>query len=146
MSAHDSNATMAVFLDLENIASAPATPITRGSTFKRLSSDSCSKGTSSSKRPTADFDRYQGNSSATCTRPLSNSSRFRTCACPARTRPISAWWWNALDLCYTKGHVDTFVIISGDSGFLAPGQQASRERQNRRRRRRQELHGGPVHQ
>src|SRR6202795_5022251 len=25
---------------------------------------------------------------------------------------------DALDLCYTKGHVDTFVIISGDSYFL----------------------------
>src|SRR5207344_2085063 len=24
---------------------------------------------------------------------------------------------DALDLCYTKGHVDTFVIISGDSDF-----------------------------
>ena len=24
---------------------------------------------------------------------------------------------DALDLCYTKGHVDTFAIISGDSGF-----------------------------
>ncbi len=24
---------------------------------------------------------------------------------------------DALDLCYTKEHIDTFVIISGDSGF-----------------------------
>src|SRR5512136_3113950 len=24
---------------------------------------------------------------------------------------------DALDLCYTKGHIDTFVIISGDSDF-----------------------------
>jgi uncharacterized LabA/DUF88 family protein len=24
---------------------------------------------------------------------------------------------DALDLCYTKSHVDTFVIISGDSDF-----------------------------
>jgi len=24
---------------------------------------------------------------------------------------------DALDLCYTKGHVDTFVLISGDSDF-----------------------------
>jgi uncharacterized LabA/DUF88 family protein len=34
---------------------------------------------------------------------------------------------DALDLCYTKSHVDTFVIISGD------------------RRGRQELHVGPAH-
>src|SRR6056297_3518010 len=26
---------------------------------------------------------------------------------------------DALDLCYTKGHVDTFVVISGDSDFSA---------------------------
>src|SRR5512143_37157 len=24
---------------------------------------------------------------------------------------------DALDLCYTKGHVDTFVVVSGDSDF-----------------------------
>src|SRR3954462_6389696 len=28
---------------------------------------------------------------------------------------------DALDLCYTKGHVDTFVIVSGESDFSALG-------------------------
>ena len=41
---------------------------------------------------------------------------------------------DALDLCYTKGHVDTFVIISRRLGFLAAGQQAARKQQDRHRR------------
>ena len=46
---------------------------------------------------------------------------------------------DALDLCYTKAHVDTFVIISGDSDFSPLVSQAARERQDGDRRRRQEL-------
>ena len=36
---------------------------------------------------------------------------------------------DALDLCYTKAHVDTFVIISGDSDFSPLVSQAAREQQ-----------------
>ena len=39
------------------------------------------------------------------------------CASPARTPPNIRMVVDALDLCYTKAHVDTFVIISGDSDF-----------------------------
>ena len=52
---------------------------------------------------------------------------------------------DALDLCYTKAHVDTFVIISGDSDFSA---LVSKLRENNKlvvgQRRRQELHFRPV--
>ena len=41
---------------------------------------------------------------------------------------------DALDLCYTKPHVETFVIISGDSDFSPLVSQAARERQGRDRR------------
>jgi hypothetical protein len=51
---------------------------------------------------------------------------------------------DALDLCYTKAHVETFVIISGDFGLLAAGIEAAREQQDRDRRRRQEFHVRPV--
>ena len=51
---------------------------------------------------------------------------------------------DALDLCYTKAHVDTFVIISGDSDFSPLVSQAARERQDRDRRRRQELDLRPA--
>jgi len=37
---------------------------------------------------------------------------------------------DALDLCYTKSHVDTFVIISGDSDFFAARLEAARKRQD----------------
>ena len=52
---------------------------------------------------------------------------------------------DALDLCYTKAHVDTFVIVSGDSDFSPLVSQAARERQDRDRRRREELDLRPAH-
>ncbi|MCK7515246.1 MAG: NYN domain-containing protein [Desulfobacterales bacterium] len=51
---------------------------------------------------------------------------------------------DALDLCYTKAHVDTFVIISGDSDFSPLVSQAARERQDGDRRRREEVHLRPA--
>ena len=45
---------------------------------------------------------------------------------------------DALDLCYTKSHVDTFVIVSGDFGLLAARLEAARERQDRDRHRGEE--------
>ncbi len=51
---------------------------------------------------------------------------------------------DALDLCYTKSHVDTFVIISGDSDFSPLVSQAAREQQDRDRRRRQEFDLRPA--
>ena len=51
---------------------------------------------------------------------------------------------DALDLCYTKAHVDTFVIISGDSDFSPLVSQAAREQQDGDRRRRQELDVRPA--
>ena len=53
---------------------------------------------------------------------------------------------DALDLCYTKGHIDTFVIISGDFGLLTAGQQASRECENGHRHRGQEFYVRPADQ
>jgi uncharacterized LabA/DUF88 family protein len=47
---------------------------------------------------------------------------------------------DALDLCYTKAHVDTFVIISGDSDFSPARIQAAREQQARNRRGSEEFH------
>jgi len=40
-------------------------------------------------------------------------------------------------LCYTKSHVDTFAIISGDSDFSPLVSKLRGERQDRHRRRRQ---------
>ena len=39
------------------------------------------------------------------------------CASRARTRPTSAWWWTRWTSATPRAHVNTFVIISGDSDF-----------------------------
>ena len=46
---------------------------------------------------------------------------------------------DALDLCYTKSHVDTFVLHHRRLRLLAAGVEAARERQDRDRGRREEL-------
>ena len=48
---------------------------------------------------------------------------------------------DALDLCYTKEHIDTFVIISGNRIFTT-GKQTSRERKDSYRGRSEELYVG----
>jgi uncharacterized LabA/DUF88 family protein len=50
---------------------------------------------------------------------------------------------DALDLRYTKEHIDTFVIISGDSDFSTTGEQTSGERQGGDRHRRERLYVEP---
>jgi hypothetical protein len=52
---------------------------------------------------------------------------------------------DALDLCYTKAHVDTFVILQRRFGFLAAGVQTARKQQGRHRGRRQEIYVRSAH-
>ena len=52
---------------------------------------------------------------------------------------------DALDLCYTKPHVDTFVIISGDSDFSPLVSKLRENNEDRDRRGREELDLRPVH-
>ena len=87
------------------------------------------KDTSSSEAPTSTATRP---SSATCTRPPSND-QFRVRQSGKNSADIRMVV-DALS-CYTKGHVDTFVI-SAATPISRPGEQAARERQNRHRRRR----------
>jgi hypothetical protein len=51
---------------------------------------------------------------------------------------------DALDLCYTKSHVDTVRDHQRRLRLLAAGEQAAREQQDRDRRRREELHLRPA--
>ena len=53
-------------------------------------------------------------------------------ASPARTPADIRMVVDALDLCYTKAHVDTFVIISGDSDFAARPLRENAKTGNRR--------------
>lgn len=116
MSAHDSNATMAVFLDLENVALG-----TRDAHFPRFDIQKILerlllKGHIVVKKAYCDFDRFKE-----FKRDL-HEAAFELIEIPhirqsGKNSADIRMVVDALDLCYTKGHVDTFVIISGDSDF-----------------------------
>src|SRR5881394_1753797 len=116
MTTPDSDATMAVFLDLENIAIGarearfPAFDI--GKVLQRL----LLKGHIVVKKAYCDFDRYKD-----FKRGL-HEAAFELIEIPhvrqsGKNSADIRMVVDALDLCYTKGHVDTFAIISGDSDF-----------------------------
>src|SRR5512136_1662485 len=116
MSNEQSNATMAVFLDLENIAlgahDAHYPPFSIQKVLERL----LLKGHIVVKKAYCDFDRYKA-----FKRDL-HEAAFELIEIPhvrqsGKNSADIRMVVDALDLCYTKGHVDTFVIISGDSDF-----------------------------
>jgi uncharacterized protein (TIGR00288 family) len=116
MSNHESNATMAVFLDLENIAlgahDAHYPPFSIQKVLERL----LLKGHIVVKKAYCDFDRYKA-----FKRDL-HEAAFELIEIPhvrqsGKNSADIRMVVDALDLCYTKGHVDTFVILSGDSDF-----------------------------
>jgi uncharacterized protein (TIGR00288 family) len=116
MSTHDSNATMAVFLDLENIAlgahDAHYPPFNIQKVLERL----LLKGHIVVKKAYCDFERYKS-----FKRDL-HEAAFELIEIPhlrmsGKNSADIRMVVDALDLCYTKGHMDTFVILSGDSDF-----------------------------
>ena len=107
---------MAVFLDLENIAlgarDAKYPSFDIGKVLERL----LLKGHIVVKKAYCDFDRYKD-----FKRGL-HEAAFELIEIPhvrqsGKNSADIRMVVDALDLCYTKGHVDTFVIISGDSDF-----------------------------
>src|SRR5450432_2695838 len=116
MSVSDSDATMAVFLDLENIAlgahEAAFPPFDVRKVLERL----LLKGHIVVKKAYCDFERYK-----TFKRGL-HEAAFELIEIPhvrqsGKNSADIRMVVDALDLCYTKSHVDTFAIISGDSDF-----------------------------
>src|SRR5437660_12617286 len=116
MSVKDSDSTMAEFLDMENIALGahdadfPAVDIRK--VLERL----LLKGQIVVKKAYCDFERYK-----TFKRGL-HEAAFELIEIPhvrqsGKNSADIRMVVDALDLCYTKSHVDTFVIISGDSDF-----------------------------
>jgi len=112
----DSNATMAVFLDLENIALgaqyAQYPPFSIREVLERL----LLRGHIVVKKAYCDFERYKS-----FKRDL-HEAAFELIEIPhlsqaGKNSADIRMVVDALDLCYTKGHVDTFVILSGDSDF-----------------------------
>jgi uncharacterized LabA/DUF88 family protein len=106
---------MAVFLDLENIALGALdanTPVLRSRKFSSV----CCLGHIVVKKAYCDFDRYKH-----FKRGL-HEAAFELIEIPrvrqsGKNSADIRMVVDALDLCYTKSHVDTFVIVSGDSDF-----------------------------
>jgi uncharacterized protein (TIGR00288 family) len=116
MTISTTDATMAVYLDLENIAlgarDANYPSFDVGKVLERL----LLKGDIVVKKAYCDFERYKD-----FKRGL-HEAAFELIEIPhvrqsGKNSADIRMVVDALDLCYTKGHVDTFVIISGDSDF-----------------------------
>jgi uncharacterized protein (TIGR00288 family) len=116
MNPHDSNATMAVFLDLENIALGARDAHYPAFDVQKVLERLLLKGQIVVKKAYCDFDRYKE-----FKRSL-HEAAFELIEIPhlrqsGKNSADIRMVVDALDLCYTKGHVDTFAIISGDSDF-----------------------------
>jgi uncharacterized protein (TIGR00288 family) len=116
MTTRTSDATMAVFLDLENIALGARDAKYPSFDIEKVLARLLLKGHIVVKKAYCDFDRYKD-----FKRGL-HEAAFELIEIPhvrqsGKNSADIRMVVDALDLCYTKGHVDTFVILSGDSDF-----------------------------
>src|SRR6202789_4350361 len=116
MTTKTSDATMAVFLDLENIALGARDAKYPSFDVEKVLERLLLKGHIVVKKAYCDFDRYKD-----FKRGL-HEAAFELIEIPhvrqsGKNSADIRMVVDALDLCYTKSHVDTFVIISGDSDF-----------------------------
>lgn len=107
---------MAVFLDLENIALGARDANYPSFDIRKVIERLLLKGHIVVKKAYCDFDRYKD-----FKRGL-HEAAFELIEIPhvrqsGKNSADIRMVVDALDLCYTKGHVDTFVIVSGDSDF-----------------------------
>ncbi len=114
--AHDADATMAVYLDLENIAIGAREARFPAFDIRTVLERLLLKGHIVVKKAYCDFERYKD-----FKRGL-HEAAFELIEIPhvrqsGKNSADIRMVVDALDLCYTKSHVDTFVIISGDSDF-----------------------------
>ena len=116
MSAQDETKTMALFCDFENVAlgvrDAKFDKFDISKVLERL----LLKGSIVSKKAYCDWERYK-----TFKQDM-HAAAFELIEIPHRSMSGKnsadiRMVVDALDLCYTKSHLDTFVIISGDSDF-----------------------------
>src|SRR3954462_14598739 len=112
----DTSATMAVYLDLENIVLGAQEAHYPKFDIQKVLERFLLKGHIVTKKAYCDWGRY-----AEFKRSL-HEAAFELIEIPhvrqsGKNSADIRMVVDALDLCYTKGHVDTFVIISGDSDF-----------------------------
>ncbi len=116
MSVQEFSATMAVFLDLENIALGARDAHYPRFDIQKVLERLLLKGHIVVTKAYCDFDRYKE-----FKRDL-HEAAFELIEIPhvrqsGKNSADIRMVVDALDLCYTKGHVNVFVIISGDSDF-----------------------------
>src|SRR5688500_6728025 len=108
--------SLAVFCDFENVAlgvcEAKYAQLDMGKVLERL----LAKGSIVDKKAYCDWERYKEFKAAM------HSASFELIEIPhvrqsGKNSADIRMVVDALDLCYTKAHVDTFVIVSGDSDF-----------------------------
>jgi uncharacterized protein (TIGR00288 family) len=116
LKSQEGTATMAMFLDLENIALGARDANYPSFDIQKVLERLLLKGHIVVKKAYCDFDRYKD-----FKRGL-HEAAFELIEIPhvrqsGKNSADIRMVVDALDLCYTKGHVDTFVILSGDSDF-----------------------------
>lgn len=114
-SSHD-NVSMALFCDFENVALGVRDANYEKFDIKPVLERLLLKGSIVVKKAYCDWDRYKGFKAAM------HEANFELIEIPhvrqsGKNSADIRLVVDALDLCYTKSHVNTFVIISGDSDF-----------------------------
>ena len=110
------NASMALFCDFENVALGVRDANYDKFDIKRVLERLLLKGSIVVKKAYCDWDRYKG------FKATMHEANFELIEIPhvrqsGKNSADIRLVVDALDLCYTKSHVNTFVIISGDSDF-----------------------------
>jgi uncharacterized LabA/DUF88 family protein len=116
MATSNDNLSMAVFCDFENVALGVRDANYEKFDIKPVLERLLLKGTIVVKKAYCDWDRYKGFKSTM------HEANFELIEIPhvrqsGKNSADIRLVVDALDLCYTKSHVNTFVIISGDSDF-----------------------------
>jgi uncharacterized protein (TIGR00288 family) len=116
MASSSENISMAVFCDFENVALGVRDANYEKFDIKPVLERLLLKGSIVVKKSYCDWDRYKG------FKATMHEANFELIEIPhvrqsGKNSADIRMVVDALDLCYTKAHVDTFVIISGDSDF-----------------------------
>jgi uncharacterized LabA/DUF88 family protein len=116
MASSDDNLSMALFCDFENIALGVRDAKFEKFDIKPVLERLLLKGSIVVKKAYCDWERYKG------FKATMHEANFELIEIPhvrqsGKNSADIRMVVDALDLCYTKSHVNTFVIISGDSDF-----------------------------
>ena len=116
MAASNDNVSMAVFCDFENVALGVRDANYEKFDIKPVLERLLLKGSIVVKKAYCDWERYKG------FKATMHEANFELIEIPhvrqsGKNSADIRLVVDALDLCYTKSHVNTFVIISGDSDF-----------------------------